>query len=38
MLGFVALALRVWASANGRPLHSWPFRLRDKGARPPRTQ
>ena len=34
MLGLVALALRVWASANGRPLHSGPFRLRDKSARP----
>ena len=34
MLGLAALALRVWASANGRPLHSGPFRLRDKTSRP----
>ena len=34
MLGLVALALRVWASANGRTLHSRPFRLRDKASRP----
>jgi len=34
MLGLAALALRVWTSANGRPLHSRPFRLRDKTSRP----
>jgi len=34
MLGLVALALRVWASINGRPLHSGRFRLRDKTLRP----
>jgi hypothetical protein len=36
MLGLAPLALRVWASTNGRPLHSGPFRLRDKKSRPPR--
>jgi hypothetical protein len=36
MLGLAALALRVWASTNGRPLHSGPFILRDKRSRPPR--
>jgi hypothetical protein len=34
MLGLAAFALRVWASSNGRPLHSAAFRLRDKGSRP----
>ena len=34
MLGFAALALRVWASTNGRPLNSGPFRLRDTRSRP----
>ena len=34
MLGLAALALRVWASSNGRPLHSGPFILRDKTSRP----
>ena len=38
MLGLAALALCVWASSNGRPLHSGPFRLRDKGSRPPRSR
>jgi hypothetical protein len=38
MLGLAALALRVWASSNGRPLHSGPFRLRDKRSRPPRAR
>ncbi len=33
MLG---LAPRAWAYANGRPLHSGPFGLRDKRSRPPR--
>jgi hypothetical protein len=32
MLGVAALALRVWAYATGRPLHSGPFILRDKGS------
>jgi len=36
MLGLAPLALRVWASTNGRPLNSGPFRLRDKKSRPPR--
>jgi hypothetical protein len=36
MLGLAPLALRVWAYANGRPLHSGPFKLRDKTSRPPR--
>src|ERR1039457_3361639 len=36
MLGLAPLALRVSASTNGRPLHSGPFRLRDKKSRPPR--
>ena len=36
MLGLATLALRVWAYAHGRPLHSGPFRLRDKKSRPPR--
>jgi hypothetical protein len=36
MLGLAPLALRVWASTNGRPLHSGPFSLRDKESRPPR--
>ena len=34
MLGLAPLALRVWAYANGRPLDSGPFRLRDKKPRP----
>ena len=34
MLGLAPLALRVWAYANGRPLHSGPSRLRDKKPRP----
>ena len=36
MLGLAPFALRVWAYANGRPLHSGPFSLRDKTSRPPR--
>ncbi len=36
MLGLAPLALCVWASSNGRPLHSGPFSLRDKTSRPPR--
>ena len=38
MLGLATLALRVWASSNGRPLHSGPFILRDKKSRPPRVR
>jgi len=34
MLGLAALALRVWTSANGRPLHSRRCRLRDEPSRP----
>jgi hypothetical protein len=31
MVGLAPLALRVWAYANGRPLHSGPFRPREQG-------
>ena len=34
MLGIAALALRVWVSATGRPLHFAAFSLRDKDSRP----
>ena len=34
MLGIATLALRVWASATGRPLHFAAFILRDKDSRP----
>jgi hypothetical protein len=34
MLGLATLALCVWAYANGQPLHSGPFSLRDKTSRP----
>ncbi len=36
MLGLAPLALRVWASTNGRTLQSGLFRLRDKTSRPTR--
>jgi hypothetical protein len=34
MLGLVPRSARLCAYANGRPLHSAPFRLSDKRARP----